>query len=178
MKTLPIDAGHCSTLVELLRYRAAQQPDRSAYTFLMDGAKEEIKMTYADLDRGARKIAGRLQSLGAEGERALLLYPPGLEYITAFFGCLYAGVTAMPAFPPRPNRPMPRLQGMVADAQVKVALAPTSVLDNLEQRFTQTPELRDLHWLNTDNLPDGFEANWAPPAISTDSLAFLQYTSA
>jgi acyl-CoA synthetase (AMP-forming)/AMP-acid ligase II/acyl carrier protein len=177
MKSLPFDAAHCSTLVELLRFRAAKQPDRIAYTFLVDGDRQEIPVTYAELDRAARKIAGRLQSLGAAGERALLLYPPGLEYISAFFGCLYAGVTAMPAFPPRPNRPMPRLQGMVADAKVKVALAPTSVLDNLEQRFTHAPELRDLHWLNTDDLPADSEENWTQPAIFRDSLAFLQYTS-
>ena len=177
MKSLPFDAGHCSTLVELLRFRTAKQPDKIAYTFLMDGDRQEIPMTYAELDRQARKVAGKLQSLGAAGERALLLYPPGLEYITAFFGCLYAGVTAMPAFPPRPNRPMPRLQGMVGDAKVKVALASSAVLDNLEQRFTHAPELRDLCWLNTENVPDSFEADWTPPAISRDSLAFLQYTS-
>src|SRR6516164_2619747 len=177
MKSLPFDAGHCSTLVELLRFRTAKQPDKIAYTFLMDGDRQEIPMTYAELDRQARKVAGKLQSLGAAGERALLLYPPGLEYISAFFGCLYAGVTAMPAFPPRPNRPMPRLQGMVGDAKVKVALASSAVLDNLEQRFTHAPELRDLCWLNTENVPDSFEADWTPPAISRDSLAFLQYTS-
>ena len=177
MKSLPFDAAHCSTLVELLRFRAAQQPDRIAYTFLVDGDRQEIPMTYAELDRSARRIARRLQSLGAAGERALLLYPPGLEYISAFFGCLYAGVTAMPAFPPRPNRPMPRLQGMVADAKVKVALASAAVLENLEQRFTHAPELRDLHWLNTEDLPADEADCWIEPAISKDSLAFLQYTS-
>jgi acyl-CoA synthetase (AMP-forming)/AMP-acid ligase II/acyl carrier protein len=177
MNTLPFDAAHCSTLVELLRFRAAKEPDKVAYTFLVDGDRQEIPMTYAELDRQARKIAGRLQALGAAGERALLLYPPGLEYITAFFGCLYAGVTAMPAFPPRPNRPMPRLQGMVADARVKVAMASSPVLDNLEQRFTHAPELRELCWLNTDHLSDDFEMQWKEPAISKNSLAFLQYTS-
>jgi acyl-CoA synthetase (AMP-forming)/AMP-acid ligase II/acyl carrier protein len=171
------DAVHCSTLVELLRFRATEQPDRIAYTFLSDGDRQETSMSYAELDRQARRIAGRLLSLGMAGERALLLYPPGLDYIAAFFGCLYAGVTAMPAFPPRPNRPMPRLQAMVADAGAKVALAPGSVLDNLEQRFTHTPELRDLHWLSTETLTDPFEADWTGPKISRDSLAFLQYTS-
>src|SRR5260370_7776972 len=153
MKTLPIDAGHCSTLVELLRYRAAQQPDRSAYTFLMDGAKEEIKRTYADLDRGARKIAGRLQSLGAEGERALLLYPPGLEYIAAFFGCLYAGVTAVPAFPPRPNRPMPRLQAIVGDGQIKFALTTAAIMENSQRRIADVPDLRRFPLLPTHPVP-------------------------
>ena len=64
----------------------------------------EAELTYEDLDRHARLIAARLQSLDIEGERVLLLYPPGLEYIGAFFGCLYAGAIAIPVYPPRLNR--------------------------------------------------------------------------
>jgi len=75
-----------STLVEILRWRALNQPNRLAYTFLRDGEKEEVHLTYADLDRRARAIGARLQSLGAYGERALLVYPQGLEFIAGFFG--------------------------------------------------------------------------------------------
>src|SRR5229473_792550 len=89
-----------SSLVEILRWRALHQPDRLAYTFLQDGEKEEVHLTYADLDRRARAIAARLQSLAAYGERALLVYPQGLEFIAGFFGCLYAGVIAIPVYPP------------------------------------------------------------------------------
>ena len=78
----------CSTLVELLRWRARHQPERRAYTFLVDGEVAEVSLTYAELDRQARSIAAYLQSLGATGERALLLYPPGLEYIAAFLNHL------------------------------------------------------------------------------------------
>ena len=62
-------------------------------------------LTRGELDRRARALAARLQARGLAGRRALLLYPPGLEFIAAFFGCLYAGVVAVPAYPPRPNRP-------------------------------------------------------------------------
>src|SRR5438045_8993505 len=84
-----------STLVEILRWRAFNQPDRLAYTFLQDGETEEVHLTYAQLDHSARAIGARLQSAGAYGERALLVYPPGLEIVAAFFGCLYGVVAAI-----------------------------------------------------------------------------------
>ncbi|MBD3562439.1 AMP-binding protein, partial [Planktothrix sp. FACHB-1355] len=111
-----------STLVELLRWRAHQQTEQRAYTFLLDGEVEETYLTYADLDSKARAIAAMLQNFVKSGERAILLYPPGLDYIAAFFGCLYAGVIAVPAYPPQFNRSMSRLQAIVADADAKVVL--------------------------------------------------------
>src|SRR5688572_28844462 len=119
--------GDVSTLVELLRWRALHQPDHHAYTFLVDGEAEEVHLTYQELDRQARAIGAQLQHLAAAGERSLLLYPAGLEFIAAFFGCLYAGVIAVPAYPPRRNRPMPRLQTIVADAQARVALTTAAI---------------------------------------------------
>src|SRR3712207_9139080 len=85
---------HVSTFVDLLRYRAQHQSEQTAYTFLLDGETEVHRLTYQELDIQARAIASQLQCLNAIGSRALLLYPPGLEFITAFFGCLYAGVVA------------------------------------------------------------------------------------
>src|SRR4051794_15664807 len=89
------------TLVELQRSRAAQQGETVAHTFLIDGERAGPCATYSQLDRSARSIAATLQAHGLRnGDRALLLYPPGLEFIAAFFGCLYAGVVAVPSFPP------------------------------------------------------------------------------
>jgi acyl-CoA synthetase (AMP-forming)/AMP-acid ligase II len=81
----------CATLVELLRARATHQSQQLAFTFLQDGEVEVDRWTYQELDQRSRAIAAQLQALGLQGERALLLYPPGLEYLAAFFGCLYAG---------------------------------------------------------------------------------------
>jgi acyl-CoA synthetase (AMP-forming)/AMP-acid ligase II len=166
-----------ATLVDILDSKALHQPDKKAFTFLLDGETEEVSLTYRELDLQARAIAARLQDLGASGERALLLYPPGLEFISAFFGCLYAGVIAVPAYPPRPNRSLSRLQAILADAQAKVALTTTSLLSNIEQRFTQAPDLKVLHWLATDNVTNDLAKEWREPAISSNTLAFLQYTS-
>lgn len=117
-----------SSFVELLRYRSSAQPDAQAFTYLLDGEGEGATLTYQQLDRQARAIASRLQAKKLAGvseaccrHRALLLYPPGLEYLAAFFGCLYAGVVAVPAYPPRNQRNTPRIEAIVADARAQIA---------------------------------------------------------
>ena len=91
MKTDTLKSGiEFSTWIEVLRSRAHDNPSARAYTFLVDGEREGVHLTYGELDARARSIGALLQERGARGERVLLLYPPGLEYIAAFFGCLYA----------------------------------------------------------------------------------------
>ncbi len=166
-----------ATVVDLLRWRASHEPGRRAYTFLEDGEAEESSVNYGELDRQARSVAARLQILGIEtGERILLFYPPGREYVAAFFGCLYAGVIAVPAYPPRLSRPISRLQAIMADSQATVALTTTHILSNLERRFAHAPEMKSLRWLATDDGKVLSDA-WRRPKISGDTLAFLQYTS-
>ncbi|HEY9711087.1 MAG TPA: AMP-binding protein, partial [Oculatellaceae cyanobacterium] len=166
-----------STSLDLLHYRAVQQPDRTAFTFLLDGEIESDRLTYGELDRLARAIAAQLQALGLSGERALLLYPPGLDYLAAFFGCLYAGVVAVPAYPPRSPRNTPRIKAIWADAQAAIALTTTATLSKLQSLLTAKTDLGDIAWLTTDNLAKGLEESWQEPFINIDTLAFLQYTS-
>src|SRR5689334_18119233 len=125
------------TLVELLRSRTYQQSDRLAYTFLVDEGVVETTLTYGELDQRARCIAARLQSLVDVGDRVLLLYPPGLEYIAAFFGCLYAGAIAVPAYPPRNNRNLHRLQTLVQNAEAAVALTTSTILTRIAPHVSQ-----------------------------------------
>jgi len=139
-----------STLVEALGWRALWQPEQRIYTYLRDGETEGEHLTFAALDRQARAIGALLQSYGASGERALLLYPTGLEFIAAFFGCLYAGVIAVPVPPPNPAQPqrtLPRLCAITNDAQPSVALTTSSILSKMEGLFTQTPELQTMRWV-------------------------------
>jgi acyl-CoA synthetase (AMP-forming)/AMP-acid ligase II len=169
-----------TTLVEILRRRVLHQPDRLAYTFLLDGETEEAYLTHADLDRRARAIGARLQSLGARGERALLLYPPGLDFIAGFFGCLYAGVVAVPVYPPHParlDRTLPRFLAIARDAQPVAVLTSSELLPVAESLFPQAPDLQALHWLATDTIAGNVADEWQPPALSSTSLALFQYTS-
>src|SRR6266542_6882715 len=119
-----------ASLIDILRWRANNQPDQLAYRFLADGEFDEVVLNYKDLDRLARSIAGLLQSSTTAGDRILLLFPPGLEFIAAYFGCLYAGVIAIPAYPPHParlERTLPIILGIVADATPTVALMTSSL---------------------------------------------------
>jgi amino acid adenylation domain-containing protein len=168
------------TLVELLRRRAADTPNQRAYEFLLDGETTGAPLTYADLDRQAKAIAVWLRSCVAAGERALLLYPPGLEYIAAFFGCLYAGVIAVPAYPPQRKRGLPRVQAMAVDSEAAYVLTTTAVqtaVRRLSDQGAGYERLAALQWLNTDTLAISGADEWREPDINDDSLAFLQYTS-
>ena len=143
------------SLVELLRLRALEQPEHRIYTYLIDGEIEGAHLTYEALDRQARAIAALLQSYKASGERALLLYPAGLEFISAFFGCLYAGVIAVPLPPPnlaQPHRTLPRLRAIIGDAQPAVVLTTSAFLSKTEDLFKLAPELQKIRWLATDTV--------------------------
>ena len=169
-----------STLVELLRSRALQQPEQRIYAYLIDGEIEAAHLTHGALDRQARAIGALLQSYRARGERALLLYPAGLEFISAFFGCLYAGVIAVPLPPPnmaQPQRTVPRLRTIANDAQPMFVLTTSSILSKVEGLFRQAPELRTLHWLATDKVVGSAADEWQDPAVAVNTLALLQYTS-
>jgi acyl-CoA synthetase (AMP-forming)/AMP-acid ligase II len=169
-----------STLVELLRWRALKRPEQQIYTYLVDGEIEGSHLTFAELDCQARAIGALLQSHRAKGKRALLLYPPGLEFIPAFFGCLYAGVIAVPLPPPnmaQPRRTLPRLRTIANDAQPTLVLTTSSILSRVEGLFTEAPELQKMHWLATDKVGSSAAQDWRNPGATKDTLALLQYTS-
>ncbi len=165
------------TLVDLLQNRAIQNPEQIGYSFLIDGETETVSLTYQQLQQRSQAIAAYLQSVCPPGEVALLLYQPGLEYITAFFGCLYAGIIAVPAYPPRANRSLARIQTIIRDSKAKVALTTHSIVSSLERRASETPALDNLGWLATDHISDSFAEKWQEPNINENTLAFLQYTS-
>ncbi|MBI5650954.1 MAG: amino acid adenylation domain-containing protein [Chloroflexi bacterium] len=174
----PRDVGH--DFVSLLQTRARDQSEKQVVIFLDDGETPANPLTYAGLDTRARAIGATLQNAHAPGARALLLYPPGLDYIAGFFGCLYAGIVAVPAYPPDParlNRTLPRLQAMIADAQATLILTTNEILSLAEFLFEQAPDLAALKWIATDAIADDVANAWRAPAISRDTLAFLQYTS-
>ncbi len=164
-------------LVDLLRHRAKHQPNNTAFTFLPNGDEEETNLTYQELDQKARAVAATLQKIKATGERALLLYQPGLEFIQAFFGCLYAEVVIVPVYPPRRNHHGDRLKAIVTDAQAKIALTNLSVLCNIEKTLQEDPELAKLNYVITDEIDDSKAHDWQLPQVDKDALAFIQYTS-
>ena len=165
-----------TTLGAVLSWRARHEAERTSHIFLADKEGEELRVTYAELDRRARAVAVALQGMGDRGDRALLLYPPGLDFIAGFFGCLYAGMVAVPAYPPRNPGHLPRLVALAADAGAKIALTNERTHEAVQRQIRELPDWADLGWLATDTVaeaPAGFE----PVAVTADELAFLQYTS-
>jgi amino acid adenylation domain-containing protein len=165
-------------LIEVLATRACEQPGELAYTFLVDGDDETLAMTYGELDSRARAIGARLQQVGAAGGRVLLLFPPGLDFIAAFWGCLYAGAVAVPAYPPKTGHADPRLWAIAGDARPRAALTVSSLLARIQGLAERLPALDRIVWISTDEPPAaGLAAEWRDPEPGGDTLAFLQYTS-
>ena len=169
--------SHFLDLVTLLQMRAEKQLQQPAYTFLLNGEQLETQWTYAELDRRARCIGALLQQYNAAGERVLLLYPPGMDFISAFFGCLYAGAIAVPAYPPRNKRHIARIQTIVDDAQARFVLTVKKSRKRIETWLNDHPSSQSIHFIPTDELITSLEDDWTPPNITGHNLAFLQYTS-
>ena len=169
-----------STFIDILRDRSGRSPNARAFLLLGNGEEPTGELDNATLDLRARTIAAALQACDAVGQRVLLLYPFGLEYVEAFFGALYAGAIAVPVNPPDPRRlerTLPRLRAIVADARPTVVLTTQAILGLFDALVGQAPEFADLRWLATDALVTASCDEWrAPDATSTD-IAFLQYTS-
>ena len=164
-----------TTLLEMLQARAASQPDDLAYTFLADGENPVDELTWSVLDRAARAIAATLQTTLQPGDRALLVYPPGLSFIAGFFGCVYAGVLAVPVLPPqggRASRGADRLAAIIADSDARCLLTSS----DLRERLLDAVDHR-LARIITDGIAYDDAAKWCEPDVHGETIAFLQYTS-
>ena len=127
----------------------------TAFIYLVDGETQQVHLTYEELDRKARAIAAWLESLDLGANGRCCSIRPGWISSPAFFGCLYAGVVAVPVYPPRRNRSLARIQAIADDAQAKVALTTDTVLERIEPLIDETPHLKELTWLDTCHVRRG-----------------------
>lgn len=171
------------SLVDLLTAHASNHPERVAYRHLVTGDCDgEIQeLTYGRLATRARAVAAWLQERGLAGSRAMLLHPPGLEFVCAYLGCLAAGVIAVPGVPPQGraqnHRALTRMKRLVADADAKVILGGREVITALDGMAEHLPELDGIARVATEDITDDAAASWREPELTADSVAFLQYTS-
>ena len=169
-------ANH-SNLNELLAWQLDSKADQTAFIFLHDGEREELNWTYGKLATKSRAIASYLQSLDASGGRALLLYPAGLEFIAAFWGCLQSAVIAVPAYPPRLTPNVHRLNAIIKDSNAGIVLTNSSTFRKMQAFIKSDARLAALKYICTDKLPEEAGLDWFLPNIDSDSIAFIQYTS-
>jgi 8-amino-7-oxononanoate synthase len=167
-------------LVGMLRRHAVERPDEPAFIHLLGDQSNQAVLTYAQFDRRARAIAAHLQNMGFAGRQVLLVYPPGLDFITAFFGCLYAHCVAVPTYPPHRHR-LNYFHAIAADAEAGIALSTSSSAAQFQSTIgykkNQSAAFPRIQWLATDEIPDALAQYWSEPAVASDTLAMLQYTS-
>jgi acyl-CoA synthetase (AMP-forming)/AMP-acid ligase II len=168
------------SLIDLLRDRSASQPADRAFTFLDDGEAAGASLTWHALERRSRAVAAAITRYVSPGARVLVMFPPSIDFVPAFFGVLYAGAIAVPAYPPagaRADRIVARLRGMVTDAGVTLVLAPASVLGRAPALQALLPELASASWLDPASVLDEEAEEWRFETAVSGSIAFLQYTS-
>jgi acyl-CoA synthetase (AMP-forming)/AMP-acid ligase II/acyl carrier protein len=166
------------TVFHWLRDRAQRFPNRAAFTFLGDDGTETV--TFGELETSAQAIAAHLRERLPARSRALLLYPPGLDFIRAFFGCFAADIIPVPAYPPDPgrlNRTLPRVLAIVNDSGANAALTTQLIAGLSEGLAEHTPSLKSLAWVSTDAIPADAAKAWQMPELRPHAIAFLQYTS-
>ncbi|AKH85658.1 hypothetical protein AA958_29290 [Streptomyces sp. CNQ-509] len=168
------------SLVDHFRTVFEEHPEQRTFRFLVDGEGEPESLANGAFDLRARAIAAALRERVPAGARALIMCPAGLDYVTSFFGCLYAGVLAVPVYPPDPAflmRTLPRLTGVIEDADPGVILAPAETVALADRFAEHAPALRDIAWLTIDDLDPAAAEDWRHPGSVRDDVAFLQYTS-
>ncbi len=165
------------TWVDVLRANAERIPSQRAFTFLHNGEEEQESVTFGELDRRARAVAALLARVAKPGERALLLYPQGIDYIVGFFGCLYAGVIAVPLYSPQNRRKTAMIGKVAGDCGASWALSTKAVIDKYESSWARGAKMPPMTWLSTDDLEEGEADEWTAPDISGETVAYLQYTS-
>ncbi|HEV7737290.1 MAG TPA: AMP-binding protein, partial [Chlamydiales bacterium] len=134
-----------------------------AFVFLNKNGQEKERISFQELREKALRIAGSLRERTEPQERVVLFFSPGLEFIIAFLGCLYAGVIAVPIPPPQSKRQLARSTPILDNAKPSLILA----LNGLGEGF-------DLPKLSFEEAlcHDAFAQN-----IASNSIACLQYTS-
>ena len=173
----PIRFPELPSLAAVLRHRATIQAEDRAYVALSDRGHEEAAITFAELDRRATALAGELAQRADPGERALLLFPMGIDCLVAFFGCLYAGIIAVPMMVPRRQSARDASASILADCAPSLLLTTTELAEGARGDVLGRFRQAGLDWLAIDTEPRETTPGTPLPDPRRDDIAFLQYTS-
>ena len=167
------------TLLDVARHRAQLHPERLAFDYcrFSPEGEQHSQLTYLELDVKARAIAASLQRQGAAGERVLVLCPSGVDFVAAFFGCIYAGATAVPVHPPVRSRVVGRVASILRDVDAGFVLATAASQTELKSAVDSLADGNSLRWCAVDDISGDTAAEWVAPDLDPSTIALLQYTS-
>ncbi|MBL3657518.1 non-ribosomal peptide synthetase/type I polyketide synthase [Fulvivirga sediminis] len=165
-----------NSIAELVMHKRSTSSNEVVFKYLENGEQVTHSLTYEEIDTKAREIASYLQHHNFKGQRALLLFASGTDFIVSFLGCLYAKVIAVPIYPPRNNKSIKRLESVISDAEAKIVICSSETHSSIKRRFNEVVNNREVKFLIIDQFQysgkDYTNENYLP-----DDLAFLQYTS-
>ncbi|MFD3809418.1 long-chain-fatty-acid--AMP ligase FadD32 [Rhodococcus sp. NPDC058639] len=169
-----------NTLLDHLEQNVASNGDETAYRYIdysreRDGEVHEL--TWNQFGVRLKAIAARLQQVTDPGDRVAILAPQGLDYVVSFFAAIYAGVIAVPLFDPDEPGHTDRLHAVLGDCTPSAILTATSSAAGVRQFFRPLPAAQRPRVIAVDAIPDTLADSWTSPAVSTDDIAYLQYTS-
>jgi len=173
--SLPLDST--STIIDCLEHYARIRGDERAYIFLSDGETEEMELSYADLQRRSQALASELRKYGLSGQTVLLLYPAGLDFVIAFFACLYAGATAVPANLARNSRHFIRLRNIMQDSACRAILTQAALQEPIATNLAGAGINLNQVVILTENTEHATDVPETPDPIDPSGVAFIQYTS-
>lgn len=174
---LTIDGASVSNLLEALEFHAREKRDLIAFQFLASDSESAACLSFGDLHARVLEISSGLRMRTTRGDRALLMYPPSLEFICSFLGCLHAGVVPVPIYPPKTNRHMARVVRVAEDAGAATALTVEALQDKIIRFFAAAPEMNLTSVVATDSLIPPDTECLEHAFIDQTEPAFLQYTS-
>ena len=176
--TKPSSEKRTLILSDFLTSLANERPDVLFCIFQGEDEGTEVRLTYSQVDQGARKVAAWLQQRYNPGDRVLLLYPTSPDYLIAILGCLYAGAVVVPVYMPRDAAGIQNLARVAVDADASLILSKTVDSERIHKLAAFPDQLSSIRWLTTDDLSEADHSLiWQPPAITADLLAFIMYTS-
>lgn len=173
---LNVDLDENLTFVDVLERNTELHPDKVAYHFLEDGLHETDRITYGELNARVKAMAGYFQSNFHKGDRALMLFPIGIEFAVSLISCFCSGVIAVPAYPPRKNRMFDRFEDILLDCTPAFILTTRKIYEDIQKNFSDKQILKEARCVLYEDIPD-HTTGWVHPELTSEDIALLQYTS-
>jgi acyl-CoA synthetase (AMP-forming)/AMP-acid ligase II len=153
------------SMVDILQGHAKNFSEHTAIRFITQKGWESL--TYSELNRKVIAVAEQLQQRVDVDSRAVIILPTGLNYIVALLACFYAGIIAVPIYPPRKNQHANRVYTVIEDSEASLVITHQPLVD----------QFSNYSVLNMDGLPASRPGMFQPIKVKAQDVAFIQYTS-